>query len=228
VQGATRAGGQKPSLRDKLKDIWAYVGRKTSVIQALLSYVLGRFLDRLFIRPHELHAQALRGEIDRPGTEWRLVVFYFGIAAGIVIVSSYAQRRMRTRGARRLSFGAASLAMVCAAMLGGTLWTPRVSDIERITGRVLDRTKDYYLFTRPLSSAAAPSCWLQSPAPLLIDDNGRFQLSANFSGYPGERFEILLIGGGAQLRSLFTHPGEYDCAGLLSDIPRISRVVEVK
>lgn len=64
-----------------------------------------------------------------------------------------------------------------------------------------------YLFVRPVGQG---TCWLQSPAPLLLSPNGHWQAEVYLGGPPGERFEIWAVVSGDTIRE-FGIPDGYPC-----------------
>lgn len=203
--------------------------------------------------------QTIRGEVsqtnsivtvDRPGSELKVFFYYFTfyvVAAVIVwLVFLYARQHSlhpahatwslthSFQGWSRI-LGVASTIAVTGFLLSLFVLEPGVDSMTDISGSASDQVRSYYLLVRPVGSAR---CWLQSPVPLLLDQEGKWHTTAFFGGIQGQRFEIIAIASKTPLHAPapnppgalapFNKPDSYDCNLIPGNVERYVRVVVIK
>src|SRR5437870_4384988 len=104
----------------------AYASRKTSILQAILSYFIGKSLDRwLYLRANQ-HAVASAGFIERPGSGWEIVVYYTAVSTIVWIVSCLIRQCLREK-TTVVWTSLATLSIITAAVwVSATILVPRV------------------------------------------------------------------------------------------------------
>ena len=121
------------------------------------------------------------------------------------------------------------LILTAAAFAGlGINWVSSRSDVDFrdvVSGRLSAPNQLVgYLFVRPIAS---DQCWLQSPVPLMVGDDGLWRAVAYFGGASGQAFETLAVAVPTPMDG-FSTPGAYDCDSIPGSAERATRVVRVR
>lgn len=119
----------------------------------------------------------------------------------------------------------ATAVLLAAVLLGLTLLVPSVGAIQEVGGRAPDPDHHHYLFVRALGEG---TCWLQTPIPLLPDQDGRWRGEAHFGGRGSQRFELIAVAAAEPLHpEIFSRPGGYPCTAIPRGTERFARLVEL-
>ena len=101
---------------------------------------------------------------------------------------------------------------------------PRVGPVVELRGSA-DPAHHSYLFVRPIGLG---KCWLQAPAPLMPNQDGRWVTEAHIGGSPGKTLELIAV---TSVRALhpapFNSPGGYSCVDIPLGAERFVREVRV-
>ena len=200
------------------------------LLATVAGYFINKFLDwAIFLNLREVTIKSSSVTINRPGSEIDLSLYYFLIALIILLIVAIflSLKEKQVYRNNKISFIVMGiLVIICIYTLSLTRLAPiaKVDAYTEISGTTKNPIAFSYLFVRPTKFG---QCWLQEPAPLLIDPNGKWRAGAFFGGISEERFELIAIVSQIKL-DLFAKPGGYDCSKIPQKIERFVRVVELK
>lgn len=209
-----------------------------SLAQAILSYFVGRILDRLIAEPsREIVQPGIVIDIDRPGSGWDIIIYYLVSAIIVWVLSWYVQREtIRRKGqavtVKDVIFCILKILLIIiiiiflAFSLSKIFLIPKVAPKMVVSGHVYVPQSYNYLFVRPVDSH---NCWLQEPIPLIPRQDGGWYAGAFFGGGSGQQFEIIAISSQTPLHPIpFSGPGSYECTRIPNNAIRFVRLAELR
>jgi glucan phosphoethanolaminetransferase (alkaline phosphatase superfamily) len=194
-------------------------------------YIIALILDRVvFINwREEISSTSSNLHIDRPGSSWRLSIYYILLALIVtvlfVLLLKWIRRRRSTL--KKVLLGLVGfIVLICLFYIFLSSFIPiaQVDYKMEISGWVKDTSSYAYLFVRPLSMGTG-QIWLQDPAPLQPDSFGKWRTLAWFGGISGTRYEIIVILSSLRIER-FSLSGAYDFKDIPHGTERFVRVVE--
>jgi hypothetical protein len=202
-----------------------------TLINAIISYFVTFILDKLlFLKVREISFNNPNLFINRPGSSYDILFYYFILTMVVLLIyylvvvylNFYNKRK---KWVTKLVPGLISLVVIVISL---KIFLPiaKVSSIMEIQGHVKNVNTYSYLFVRP---TLGDQYWVQTPIPLVLDQNGNWIAGAHFGGRSGLRFEVILINSKRPLNpNIINGVGSYDFNIFPLDIERFIRIVQLK